>query len=67
MAKKNMKNDKYVSCDHGSGDEAAWLGADVALGQVGRMFGKFLTRVFFRGAVHSSRLLSADPLALPNF
>ena len=32
---------KNVTCEDGFGEEAAW-GPDVALGQVGRMFGQFL-------------------------
>ena len=33
-------------------------------GRLGGCLGSFL---FFRGAAHSSRFLSADPLVLPNF
>ena len=38
---KNKWKMKNVTCDDGFGEKAAW-GPDVALGQVGRMFGQFL-------------------------
>ena len=61
---KKMKNEKHFNCDDGFGEGAAWWEAWCGLGggweDVWAVY-------FFRGAVHSSRFLSANPLAFPKF
>ena len=54
---------KNVTCEDGFGEEAAW-GPDVALGQVGRMFGQFL---IFQGCSAFQQILICRPPCTSQF